>query len=74
MSRLCLRCSMHTAELLADLEIVEVAIWFHNAIYDSSHNDNKTESTEFAADRLHALSSQDASTTSTLVIEATAIH
>jgi len=59
---------------LSDLTSVEVAIWFHDAVYDTRRDDNEEKSAELAAERLAGVLSPDRIDRITRMIRATARH
>src|SRR5437773_9783161 len=59
---------------LSDPASVEVAIWFHDAVYDTRRHDNEKKSAELAAERLAGLLSPDRIDRITSMIRATAGH
>jgi predicted metal-dependent HD superfamily phosphohydrolase len=61
-------------DALSDPTSVEVAIWFHDAIYDTRQHDNEEKSAELAAERLAAVLSPDRIDRITSMIRATAGH
>jgi predicted metal-dependent HD superfamily phosphohydrolase len=61
-------------DALSDPQSVEVAIWFHDAIYDTRRHDNEEKSAELAADRLTDLLSPDRIALIASMIRATAGH
>lgn len=61
-------------QAFADPEAVEVAIWFHDAIYDSRRKDNEAASAELAADRLRGHVDDARLARIVDMIEATATH
>jgi predicted metal-dependent HD superfamily phosphohydrolase len=61
-------------EALSDPQSVEVAIWFHDAVYDTRRHDNEEKSAELAADRLAGLLSPDRIALIARMIRATAGH
>jgi len=58
----------------ADPEAVEAAIWFHDAIYDSSRKDNEALSAALAADKLKGQIDARRLARIVAMIEATATH
>ncbi|MDI6026834.1 hypothetical protein QBK99_11600 [Corticibacterium sp. UT-5YL-CI-8] len=63
----------HTA-LLSDPEAVEAAIWFHDAIYDSTAKDNEAQSAALAVERLRDHAEPKRLARIAAMIEATATH
>lgn len=59
---------------LSDAEAVEAAIWFHDAIYDSTKSDNEEKSAELAIQRLTGRAEPDRVLRIKTMIEATASH
>jgi predicted metal-dependent HD superfamily phosphohydrolase len=62
------------AELIADREAVEAAIWFHDAIYDTRCRDNEERSAALAVARLAGTTDDDRVTRIAAMIRATAGH
>ncbi|GLS33127.1 Predicted metal-dependent phosphohydrolase, HD superfamily [Mesorhizobium albiziae] len=63
----------HRADL-ADPEAVEAAIWFHDAVYDSTRKDNEEKSAELATERLSGRVVAERLRRIAGMIEATATH
>lgn len=63
----------HRAEL-SDPKAVEAAIWFHDAIYDSTSKDNEEKSAKLAAKRLVGRTTPEHLQRIVRMIEATATH
>ena len=61
-------------DALSDPQSVEVAIWFHDAIYDTRQHDNEERSAQLATDRLKELLSPDRIALVAGMIRATAGH
>ena len=61
-------------DALSDVQSVEAAIWFHDAIYDTRRHDNEEKSAELAVSRLAGLLSPDRIATIARMIRATAGH
>jgi predicted metal-dependent HD superfamily phosphohydrolase len=61
-------------DALSDLQSVEAAIWFHDAIYDTRRHDNEEKSAELAAGWLAGLLSPDRIALIARMIRATADH
>src|SRR4051794_21640100 len=59
---------------LSDPQSVEIAIWFHDVIYDTRRHDNEEKSAELAASRLSGLLSPDRIALIARMIRATAGH
>jgi predicted metal-dependent HD superfamily phosphohydrolase len=59
---------------LHDREAIEVAIWFHDAIYDSHRKDNEEKSAELAIARLRGTAADDRIDRIATMIRATAGH
>lgn len=59
---------------LADPEAVEAAIWFHDAIYDSTRKDNELKSAELAVAQLSGKVEPERLQRIAKMIEATATH
>lgn len=59
---------------LTDAELVEAAIWFHDAIYDSARKDNEEKSAELAARHLSGRIEPARLHSIVRMIEATATH
>jgi predicted metal-dependent HD superfamily phosphohydrolase len=62
------------AELIADLDAVEAAIWFHDAIYDTRCRDNEERSAALAVVRLAGTTDEDRIARIAAMIRATAGH
>ncbi|MBD0414983.1 HD domain-containing protein [Oryzicola mucosus] len=62
------------AGLLSDPEAVEAAIWFHDAIYDSTAKDNEASSAALAVERLTERTDPARLARIVAMIEATATH
>jgi predicted metal-dependent HD superfamily phosphohydrolase len=61
-------------DALSDPQSVEVAIWFHDAVYDTRRHNNEEKSAELAADRLAGLLSPERIVLIARMIRATAGH
>jgi predicted metal-dependent HD superfamily phosphohydrolase len=59
---------------LSDPAVVEAAIWFHDAVYDTRRHDNEERSAEFAAEQLAGVLSSDRIERVAKMIRATAGH
>lgn len=59
---------------LADADAVEAAIWFHDAVYDSTRNDNEKKSAELAEKCLSGRIEPERLRRIVRMIEATATH
>jgi predicted metal-dependent HD superfamily phosphohydrolase len=59
---------------LADPAIVEAAIWFHDAIYDTRRDDNERRSADLARERLSAIATKDQLDRIVAMIRASANH
>jgi len=59
---------------IADPEVMDAAIWFHDAIYDSRRKDNEARSAELAREWLAGRVSPERLRRITTMIEATATH
>lgn len=66
-------CGRHRTAL-ADPEAVEAAIWFHDAVYDSTRRDNELKSAELAVTRLTGVVEPKRLQRIAKMIEATATH
>ncbi|MCV3241297.1 hypothetical protein [Mesorhizobium sp. ZC-5] len=66
-------CDRHRAAL-KDAEAVEAAIWFHDAIYDSTRKDNELKSAELAITQLSGKVEPERLHRIANMIEATATH
>ena len=62
------------AQALSDPEVVEAAIWFHDAIYDTHRHDNEAKSAELAMARLRGATDDDRLARIDAMIRATAGH
>lgn len=62
------------ASLLADREVVDAAIWFHDAIYDTRRNDNQAKSADLAVEKLSGSVANDRLGHIAAMIRATAGH
>jgi predicted metal-dependent HD superfamily phosphohydrolase len=62
------------ADLIADREAVEAAIWFHDAIYDTRCHDNEARSAALAVARLAGRTQADRIARIAAMIRATASH
>jgi predicted metal-dependent HD superfamily phosphohydrolase len=62
------------AQSLSDPDVVEAAIWFHDAVYDTHRHDNEAKSAELAAARLRGATDDDRLARIDLMIRATAGH
>jgi predicted metal-dependent HD superfamily phosphohydrolase len=51
----CLHQAKRYGHLATSLEEIEVAIWFHDAVYDTQRNDNEEKSAEWAERELSSL-------------------
>jgi predicted metal-dependent HD superfamily phosphohydrolase len=60
--------------VLADPEAVEAAIWFHDAIYDSTKKDNEEQSAKLAVERLSGKVEPERLQRIVKMIEATKTH
>jgi len=59
---------------LSDPGVVEAAIWFHDAVYDTRRHDNEERSAELAAEQLAGVLSSDRIERVAKMIQATAGH
>jgi predicted metal-dependent HD superfamily phosphohydrolase len=62
------------ADAIADPDVVEAAIWFHDAVYDTRRNDNEERSAELAIARLTGTALEDRIAQIAAMIRATADH
>jgi len=69
-----LRLARQHRGALADPDVVEAAIWFHDAVYDTHRHDNEEKSAALAADRLKGALAQERLDRITAMIRATASH
>jgi predicted metal-dependent HD superfamily phosphohydrolase len=69
-----LRLAQDRADLLADRDAVDAAIWFHDAIYDTRRQDNEEKSAALAIERLSGAAAQERIGRIAAMIRATAGH
>jgi predicted metal-dependent HD superfamily phosphohydrolase len=62
------------AHAIEDHDVVEAAIWFHDAIYDTRRHDNEARSADLAAARLTGTAAPDRISRIVAMIRATAGH
>ncbi len=62
------------SQAFTDPQAVEAAIWFHDAVYDSTRGDNEAKSAALAAEKLDGLLASERLARVVAMIEATATH
>jgi predicted metal-dependent HD superfamily phosphohydrolase len=69
-----LRLAHQNQGAVADMQALEAAIWFHDAIYDTRRHDNEEKSAELAIDRLKGTTTDERIGRIAAMIRATASH